>query len=63
MVKQGTNSFGNSTWVGALTGRVFTDHLVNANQNAAVQVIRSPLQTEMSCNYSLHGGLTNMPLQ
>lgn len=62
MVKQGEpgNSF--TWWVGSLAGRVFTDG--DASNPPFIDVTRSPFNTgNFSCEYSLHGGLTNLPLQ
>lgn len=64
MVKQGVVG-GRANWVGSLNGRVFNDY-VGPNVVAKIQVWRSingASDTEFRCEYSLHGGLTNLPLQ
>jgi hypothetical protein len=56
---------GRAYWVGSLAGRVFNDY-IGPNYDSSLQVWRtigSAVDKMFRCEYTLHGGLTNLPLQ
>lgn len=61
MVRQGLIS-SNVVWVGSLSGRAFHDN-PGIGPLARFEVSRFPTGSDMSCSYTIVGGLTNLPLQ
>lgn len=63
MMRQGEPGTSTTAWVGSLVGHVHAETTFTSDA-AAISVFRSPANTgAMPCEYSLNGGLTNLPLQ